>query len=71
MKITNSWTCGEWVFEEIESRRYGKLYTYRLTGAGRIHERYETLDEAMAAAVATPWGPLQPHPISKGTRRSS
>jgi len=61
---TQTWTIGEWIFSEIDGRQISDTYEGRkLYGfaqaivegssqAGRVNEWYNTLEHAMAAAIA-------------------
>jgi len=61
---TQTWTIGEWIFTEIDGRQISDTYEGRkLYGfaqaivegssqAGRVNEWYNTLEHAMAAAIA-------------------
>jgi hypothetical protein len=60
---TNRWTVGQWLFTEIDGRQISdtyegrKLYGFSPAGeppgaAGRIHEWFNSLEHAMAAAIA-------------------
>ena len=65
MHPTQRWTIGEWIFSEIDGRQISDTYEGRkLYGfaqaidpegssqAGRINEWFNTLEHAMAAAIA-------------------
>jgi hypothetical protein len=63
MHPTNRWTVGQWLFTEIDGRQISDTYEGRTLygfspageppgAAGRISEWYNTLEHAMAAAIA-------------------